>query len=122
MKVLISGASGLVGSALRSSLEADGHEVVALVRREPVLPGEVLWDPSVGGLDLSGVGADAVVHLAGESIAEGRWNAAKKQRIRHSRVQGTRVLCEALASLEEKPKVIVCASAIGYYGTEKSTC
>jgi len=116
MKVLISGASGLVGSALRSSLEADGHEVVALVRREPVRPGEVLWDPSVGGLDLSGVGADAVVHLAGESIAEGRWNAAKKQRIRDSRVQGTRVLCEALASLKVKPKVVVCASAIGYYG------
>ena len=116
MKVLISGASGLVGSALRSSLEAHGHEVVALVRREPVRPGEVLWDPSVGGLDLSGVGADAVVHLAGESIAEGRWNAAKKQRIRDSRVQGTRVLCEALASLKVKPKVVVCASAIGYYG------
>jgi hypothetical protein len=97
-------------------LETDGHEVVALVRREPVGPGEVLWDPAAGSLDLSGVGADAVVHLAGESIAEGRWNAAKKQRIRDSRVQGTRVLCEALASLEEKPKVIVCASAIGYYG------
>ena len=116
MKVLISGASGLVGSALRSSLETDGHEVVALVRREPIGPGEVLWDPSGGSLDLSGVGADAVVHLAGESIAEGRWNAAKKQRIRDSRVQGTRVLCEALASLKVKPKVVVCASAIGYYG------
>ena len=116
MRVLMSGSSGLVGTSLRRSLEADGHQVLALVRREPQAPNELQWDPSGGVLDTKDLKVDAVVHLAGESIAEGRWSEAKKARIRDSRVLGTRALCEAVASLKEKPEVVVCASAIGYYG------
>lgn len=116
MRVLISGSSGLVGTSLKRSLESDGHEVYSLVRREPRGSGEICWSPGGEGLDTHGLKVDAVVHLAGESIAEGRWNEAKKARIRDSRVVGTRALCEAMACMAEKPKVIVCASAIGYYG------
>lgn len=102
MKVMVSGSSGLVGSALLKSLRGDGHEVMALPR--------TYEDP----IDFSGV--DAVVHLAGESIAEGRWTAAKKQRIETSRVEGTRQLADQLANSEQKPAVFICASAIGFYG------
>jgi uncharacterized protein len=116
MKVLISGSSGLVGTSLRRSLESDGHQVYSLVRREPRGSDELRWDPSEGSVDVHDMKIDAVVHLAGESIAEGRWSDAKKARIRDSRVVGTRALCEAMASMAKKPKVIVCASAIGYYG------
>lgn len=117
MKILVTGASGLVGTALTAALEKEGHEVVALVRRAPRSASEIRWDPASGIPDPAAVeGADAVVHLAGENIAEGRWTAAKMERIRASRVQGTRTLCEALARLERKPSVLVCASAIGFYG------
>jgi len=102
MRVMVSGSAGLVGSALTKSLVADGHEVGQLPRtyEEPI--------------DFNGV--DAVVHLAGESIAHGRWNAAKKKRIEESRVNGTRQLAEQLARSESKPDVFICASAIGFYG------
>ena len=114
MKVLLSGATGLVGTAVGAALWRDGHEVGALVRREP-RPGEVRWDPAAGDIDQGGLaGFDAVVHLAGENIAEGRWTDAKKARIRDSRVDGTALLCTALAA--QPPKVFVGASAIGYYG------
>ena len=116
MRVLISGSSGLVGASLRRSLESDGHQVYSLVRREPSGSDELRWDPSEGSVGAHDRKIDAVVHLAGENIAEGRWDDAKKARIRDSRVVGTRALCEAMASMTEKPKVIVCASAIGYYG------
>ena len=116
MRVLVSGASGLVGASLKRSLESDGHEVYSLVRREPRASDELRWNPSEGSVDDHDLKIDAVVHLAGESIAEGRWNDAKKSRIRDSRVVGTRAICEAMASMAEKPEVIVCASAIGYYG------
>jgi len=99
-------------------LSAAGHEVVRLVRRVPAR-GEkaVRWDPAKGEVDAAGLeGQDAVVHLAGENIASGRWNAARKAAIRESRVNGTRILCEALAGLARPPKTLVCASAIGYYG------
>lgn len=116
MRVLVSGSSGLVGTELRARLAGRGDDVVRLVRRSAG-GGEVEWDPAAGTLDATALeGCDAVVHLAGEGIAEGRWNAAKKRRIRESRVQGTRQLAEALASLAQKPKVLVCASAIGFYG------
>ena len=118
MKVLVSGSSGLVGSALIPALAGGGHEVVRLVRSQPQdLASEVRWDPEAGEIDgarLEGVGA--AVHLAGESIATGRWTAARKARILESRAKGTRLLAEALAGLEPRPKVLVSASAIGYYG------
>ena len=118
MLVAVSGSTGLVGSEVVASLSAAGHEVVRLVRRVPSL-GEkaVRWDPAKGEVDAAGLeGLDAVVHLAGENIASGRWNAARKAAIRGSRVNGTRLLCDALAGLARPPKTLVCASAIGYYG------
>lgn len=128
MNVLISGASGLVGNALSAELEKEGHNVLRLVRRAPKSSDEVQWDTERGIHDPGSLTVDAAVHLAGESIAEGRWTTAKKQRILESRTKGTRALCESLAKLEQKPKVLVSASAIGYYGdrgkealTESST-
>ena len=119
MNVLVSGSTGLVGSAVVDALTAAGHRVTRLVRTE-VAPGTaaIAWDPASKRLPAPALeGLDAVVHLAGENIAKGRWNAAKKAAIRDSRVQGTRVLCEALAQLVDAPKVLVSASAIGYYGS-----
>ncbi|MFQ5723173.1 MAG: TIGR01777 family oxidoreductase [Terriglobia bacterium] len=115
MKIGVSGSSGLVGSALVPFLTASGHQVVRLVRSKPN-PDEVYWSPAEGRLDASGLeGLEAVVHLAGENIT-GRWTPAKKARIRDSRVQGTQLLAGTLAELPQPPKVLVCASAIGYYG------
>jgi len=117
MKILISGSHGLVGSALVSSLRGSGHEVFALVRRASNSQSEVEWYPERGSLALARLeGMDAVVHLAGESIAAGRWNEARKQRIRESRVKGTTVLSEALSNLKHPPRTLISASAIGYYG------
>jgi len=116
MRVVITGSRGLVGSALVPFLTTGGHRVTRLVRERPAA-GEAFWAPEAGRVDTADLeGADAVVHLAGESIAEGRWTAAKKARIRRSRVVGTRALAEALARLERKPGVLVCASAVGFYG------
>ena len=118
MRVVVSGSTGLVGSEVVASLSAAGHEAVRLVRRVPA-PGEkaVRWDPEKGEVDAAGLeGLDAVVHLAGENIASGRWNTARKAAIRDSRVNGTRLLCNALAGLARPPNTLVCASAIGYYG------
>jgi uncharacterized protein (TIGR01777 family) len=128
MKVLISGSHGLVGKALISSLSSDGHEIVRLVRGTPSGPAEVEWHPNEGRIDAANLeGFDAVVHLAGESIASGRWTDEKKRAIRDSRVKGTALLSEALARLSRPPAVFLRASAIGYYGdrgdevlTEKS--
>jgi hypothetical protein len=119
MKVLVSGPTGLVGSALADYLTVGRTEIVHLTRSEPA-PGvpTVRWDPAAGRLDATELeGLDAVVHLAGDNIAHGRWTAQKKERIRASRVDGTRLLCEALASCQQRPKTLVCASAIGYYGS-----
>ena len=118
MKILVTGSSGLVGAALVPLLSGGGYGVTRLVRFRP-RPGaaEVRWDPVAGTVDTAGLeGVGAVVHLAGESIAAGRWTADKKARIRDSRVNGTRRLCESLARLTQPPQAIVCASAIGYYG------
>jgi hypothetical protein len=114
MRILVSGSSGLIGSALLPELEKAGHSVARLVRRTPSA-NEVQWNPD-GNIQPAAVdGFDAVVHLAGESIA-GRWTEAKKARIRNSRVQGTSSLANALARTTRLPKVMVCASAIGIYG------
>src|ERR1044071_5156555 len=117
MKILISGSHGLVGTALISSLEADGHKVFRLVRHYPGSPSEIEWSPERYSIALSLIeGFDAVVHLAGESIAEGRWSDEKKKRIRESRVKGTRLLGDALANLTDRPGIFLSASAIGIYG------
>ena len=118
MKILVSGSHGLVGKALIDSLTTDGHEVLRLVRRERSFGApEVEWHPNQGQIDTQHLeGFDAVVHLAGESIASSRWTDEKKRAIRESRSQGTAVLSEALAKLSRPPLVFVSASAIGYYG------
>ncbi len=117
MKILMSGASGLIGAALNAFLTTGGHTVTSLVRRPP-RPGarEIVWDPRHGTPDLASLeGFDAVIHLAGENLV-GRWTPEKRARIRDSRVVGTTTLCEALARLSAPPKVLVSASAVGYYG------
>jgi len=118
MRVLVSGASGLIGSALVPFLTTGGHEVVRLVRRRP-RRGEaaVEWDPERGVKNAEQLeGLDAVVHLAGEGVAAGRWTVERKSRMRLSRVHGTRALAESLAGLKRPPRVLVSASAIGVYG------
>jgi uncharacterized protein (TIGR01777 family) len=117
MDVLISGATGLIGSALIPELEGRGHRVIRLSRSKPSAEDTIRWDPASGALDPSRLeGIDAVVHLAGESIAEGRWTPEKKRRIMESRREGTRLLAGTLAGLSDPPQVMVSASAVGYYG------
>ncbi len=118
MRVLISGASGLIGSSLIPFLTTAGHGVTRLVRGQPKTNvGEIGWDPDQGTIDSAALeGFDAVVHLAGHGIADQRWSDEVKAKIRNSRVIGTGQLAEALAKLERPPSVLVCASAIGYYG------
>lgn len=117
LRVLVTGASGFLGRALVPFLDAGGHTVLRAVRKETAGPNEVLWDPERGLAADPQLGAlDAVVHLAGESIFGARWSPAVKQRILTSRREGTRRLCESLARLEPRPRVLVAASAIGFYG------
>jgi uncharacterized protein len=113
-KILVSGSSGLIGAALLPALQSSGFEVTRLVRGASG-KGQIGWDPTQGLAPESVSGFDALIHLAGESIV-GRWTEAKKRRIRQSRVQGTRNLAEALAAASQRPRVLVSASAIGYYG------
>lgn len=117
MRILLSGASGFIGSALRRILHQSGHEVSALTRSAPADSSAVQWDPAAGELDPAALeGFDAVVHLAGEGIGDRRWNEAHKRRVRDSRIQGTTLLSRRLAELKEPPPVLLSASAIGYYG------
>ncbi|MFH5803682.1 TIGR01777 family oxidoreductase [Alienimonas sp. DA493] len=114
LNVLISGAGGLIGRQLSAFLAGGGHSVTALSRSDG--PNRIPWDPDGGEIPTERLaGFDAVVHLAGEPV-QGRWTEEKKRRIRNSRVKGTRLLAEALAALETPPRVLVCASATGYYG------
>jgi uncharacterized protein len=119
MKIIVSGASGLIGAALVPALRGDGHEVLALSRSSQSSTGTLglVWNPETGFIDRAGLeGCDAVVHLAGENIAGKRWTASFKQRLRDSRVKGTRLLADTLARLARPPAVLVCASATGIYG------
>lgn len=117
LKIAVTGASGLIGQALVPFLTTGGHSVLKLVRRAGREPDEVSWDPSSGQIVAERLeGVDAVIHLAGESIASGRWSRARKERIRSSRTDGTRLLARTLASLDKPPAVMVSASAIGFYG------
>jgi uncharacterized protein (TIGR01777 family) len=118
MVIVITGSTGLVGSALVKALEASGHLVRRLVRGEVRdSDHEIRWDPVAGTIDAAELeGIDAVVHLAGENLAAKRWNAAVKRKILDSRVDGTQLLAETLARLSSKPDTFISASAIGYYG------
>jgi len=115
-RVLVSGATGFLGNALRAFLAAQGHEVSALTR-SPRSERDVAWDPEKGSIDASRLdGFDAVLHLAGESLVGGRWTAERKRRLWDSRVEGTRLLVEALGKVSAPPSAFVCASGVGYYG------
>jgi uncharacterized protein (TIGR01777 family) len=117
VKVAVTGASGLIGTALTASLAADGHEVVRLVRTGGGGPGTVRWDPRTGTIDAAGLaGIDAAVHLAGAGIADHRWTDAYKRKLVESRVEGTGLLARTLAGLEPRPRVLISASGIDYYG------
>src|SRR5256884_4656074 len=116
MKIAIAGASGLIGSALIPILQSEGNQVTRLVRSSPK-PGEIEWHPNqdeVGAQSLEGFGA--IINLAGENIAGGRWTDEQKRKIRDSRVNGTHLLSEAIAKMERKPRAFICASATGIYG------
>ena len=117
MKILISGATGSIGSALIPALEADGHRVTRLTRLSRSQD-DIYWDPSAGELDTARLGGhDAVVHLAGETLTEVPWTSEKKARIMNSRAEGTRLLSESLAGLSEPPGVLVSVSGVNYYGS-----
>lgn len=116
LRIAITGSNGLIGKALVPFLTARGHDVVRLVRSAARNPGEIAWDPARRQLDPDDLeGVDAVIHLAGEPISE-RWTATTKARIRDSRIIGTTLIAEAIASLRKKPRVFLSGSAIGIYG------
>ncbi len=122
MKILVTGSTGLVGTALAEALARDGHTVCRLVRPQSVVAAgtkegfDVAWNPATGELGGAAVGADAVVNLAGASIAGGRWTTERKALLRTSRIDTTRALVNALAKMNAQPRVLVSASAIGIYG------
>jgi uncharacterized protein (TIGR01777 family) len=119
MKILISGSSGLIGTAATAALKSDGHNVVHLVRPSKTAnPGDVQWDPMRATVDVAGLeGIDVVIHLSGAGIADGRWTEERKQLLRSSRIDTTRVLVDSLSRLKQKPRLLIVASAIGYYGS-----
>ena len=119
--VLMSGASGLVGRALKGFLETQGHTVRSLVRGAPRNEGEFLWNPTAGTIDAAALtGVDAVIHLGGENVAGGRWTAARKAAIGSSRIDGARTLAKGMAAqpVGARPEVLVSAAAVGFYGSQ----
>ena len=123
MRIAITGSSGLIGSALLTRFAQDGHVVTRVVRDAGVRDPQhrtVVWSPGSGIIDAGGLEShDAVVHLAGADIAAGRWTPTRKNAIRESRIRSTRLLCDTLVGLEHKPRVLITASGIGYYGNHK---
>jgi uncharacterized protein (TIGR01777 family) len=119
MRVVVSGSSGLIGSALTKALVCDGHAVSRLVRPGgSISPGDIRWDPAARQLDATVMeGADAIVNFSGASIGEGRWTESRKKILRSSRVDATRVLVDGIAKLRQPPRVFLSASAVGYYGS-----
>jgi len=117
MKIAITGASGLVGNKLTKLLQSKGHQIYRFVRSDKNAPNTIYWNPEKGEINAETLeGLDAIVHLAGENIASGRWNETVKKRIWDSRIQGTRLLVDTLKTLKTPPRVLVSASAMGYYG------
>ena len=117
MKIAVTGASGLIGSALVPHLRGSGHDVMRLVRRPAASVDEISWDPQSGSVDLTRLeGTDAVIHLAGAGVGDHRWTDAYKREILDSRVDGTHTIVAAMTALEKRPAVLVSASAIGWYG------
>ena len=118
-KILISGSSGLVGTALISELKKRGSKIYTLVRREPKNSSEFHWNPANNEIDKKAIEAvDTIVHLAGENVAEGRWTPQKKERILNSRVKGTKLIADAISKASNPPKTWISASAIGIYGSQ----
>ena len=117
MRVAITGASGLIGSALVPHLRSEGHEVFRLVRRSATAPDEISWDQTAGTVDLAALqGTEGVIHLAGAGVGDHRWSDAYKKEILDSRVNGTNTIVRAMTQLDPKPRVLVSGSAIGWYG------
>ena len=117
MRVAVTGASGLIGTALVPHLRSVGHEVVRLVRRPAAAPDEVTWDPKAGTVDLDALaGVEGVIHLAGAGVGDHRWTDEYKREILDSRVDSTHTIVNAMLALDPKPRVLVSASAIGWYG------
>lgn len=122
MKFAVTGASGLIGSAFAKAATTRGDEVLKLVRRKPNNAREVFWDPETGQIDHSLLeGVDAIVHLAGARVWEKRWNKKFKKEILQSRVKSTKLIAQTIARMNRPPKVLVSASAIGYYGDTANT-
>ena len=117
MRIVVTGASGFIGQALVPRLRQENHQVLRLVRRPPTEKDEVYWDPTTAQWDADQLdGIDGAVHLAGENLASGRWNRQRMARIRESRTDSTFFLSRSLAALPQLPKVLISASAVGYYG------
>jgi uncharacterized protein (TIGR01777 family) len=117
VRIAVTGSTGLIGTALVTRLRGAGHDVVRLVRRPPHGDDEISWDPQDGFVDVDALrGIDAAVHLAGAGIADRRWTGRYKKTLLTSRLDGTRTLAEALASLDPRPRVLVSGSAVDYYG------
>jgi hypothetical protein len=120
VKIAVTGASGLIGTALVTRLHASGHDVIRLVRRPPRVADEVSWDPESGTIDVERLaGLDGAVHLAGAGVGDHRWTDDYKRSILDSRVHGTRTLVKALTVLDPLPRVLVSASGVDFYGEDR---